>query len=570
VKMSSEPSPRRLRRRGRAATGSSSDDSANNDDDDDGTPVGEQRLPPPLPHPPHIAHALSAAPAQLTAFSLARTGSPASWALKDEPGNDGAAPASASAAATASSAGKLREAAAALSAIYALLAWSAASAALVFMNKRLLVDAGFKYPFALTGAGQLVSAAAAVAASRSGLWRGMPIGPLPRPFGAAVAALGPSVLCSAATLYFGNAAYLTLSLTFIQMLKVLMPAFTLSAAAAAGLERPTPRLVSSVVLILVGSAAATAAEAGVDVGSLLAFPRRGARAAGSAKGLLLGGGGFSARPYLPLLVPPSRAASGKKAFSWLGFWYFVLSSVFEAGRVVWMQALMNSTKATATTAPAKSEKGAAAAAAEKRTAAAAAAAEKRTAAAAAAAAVRKYNPAEVLAFLGPPTGLCLLLGACVYEREGLLHSPNGLRAVARRPLPFAAALLMGFAVNATTAAAIGATSSLTFKVFGCAKNAAVVLLGVAAGDSVSAPAALGYGLSMLGFGLYTSAKIDQEKEEKEKEESRREREEAGRGATTKATTGGAAAASAAAFPAAAAVATAATASRRRRAASKAR
>ena len=557
MKMSSEPSPRRLRRRGRAATGSSSDDSANNDDDD-GTPVGEQRLPPPLPHPPHIAHALSAAPAQLTAFSLARTGSPASWALKDEPGNDGAAPASASAAATASSAGKLREAAAALSAIYALLAWSAASAALVFMNKRLLVDAGFKYPFALTGAGQLVSAAAAVAASRSGLWRGMPIGPLPRPFGAAVAALGPSVLCSAATLYFGNAAYLTLSLTFIQMLKVLMPAFTLSAAAAAGLERPTPRLVSSVVLILVGSAAATAAEAGVDVGSLLAFPRRGARAAGSARGLLLGGGGFSARPYLPLLVPPSRAASGKKAFSWLGFWYFVLSSVFEAGRVVWMQALMNSTKATATTAPAKSEKGAAAAAAEKRTAAAAAAA------------VRKYNPAEVLAFLGPPTGLCLLLGACVYEREGLLHSPNGLRAVARRPLPFAAALLMGFAVNATTAAAIGATSSLTFKVFGCAKNAAVVLLGVAAGDSVSAPAALGYGLSMLGFGLYTSAKIDQEKEEKEKEESRREREEAGRGATTKATTGGAAAASAAAFPAAAAVATAATASRRRRAASKAR
>ena len=557
MKMSSEPSPRRLRRRGRAATGSSSDDSANNDDDD-GTPVGAQRLPPPLPHPPHIAHALSAAPAQLTAFSLARTGSPASWALKDEPGDDGAAPASASAAATASSAGKLREAAAALSAIYALLAWSAASAALVFMNKRLLVDAGFKYPFALTGAGQLVSAAAAVAASRSGLWRGMPIGPLPRPFGAAVAALGPSVLCSAATLYFGNAAYLTLSLTFIQMLKVLMPAFTLSAAAAAGLERPTPRLVSSVVLILVGSAAATAAEAGVDVGSLLAFPRRGARAAGSARGLLLGGGGVSARPHPPLPLPPSRAASGKKAFSWLGFWYFVLSSVFEAGRVVWMQALMNSTKATATTAPAKSEKGAAAAAAEKRTAAAAAAA------------VRKYNPAEVLAFLGPPTGLCLLLGACVYEREGLLHSPNGLRAVARRPLPFAAALLMGFAVNATTAAAIGATSSLTFKVFGCAKNAAVVLLGVAAGDSVSAPAALGYGLSMLGFGLYTSAKIDQEKEEKEKEESRREREEAGRGATTKATTGGAAAASAAAFPAAAAVATAATASRRRRAASKAR
>ena len=541
--MRSEVSPRRLRRRGRAATGSSSDDSANNETPSGGTMMTTRQdsvnapLPSPLP-PPHIAHALSAGPAQLTAFSLARTGSPASWALK-ELDND----ASAVATATAASAAKLK-AAAAFSAISALLAWSAASAALVFMNKRLLVDAGFKYPFALTGAGQLVSAAAAVAASKSGLWKGMPIGPLPKPFGAAVSALGPSVLCSAATLYFGNAAYLTLSLTFIQMLKVLMPAFTLTAAAAAGLEKPTSRLVFSVVLILLGSAAATAAEAGVDVGSLLVFSRlwRGAGAHKGGKDLFLGGGGFSARPYLPLLFPPSREASKKKAFSWLGFWYFVLSSVFEAGRVVWMQALMNSTATKAATAP-KSKNNAAAPVA-------------------AVAAVRKYNPAEVLAFLGPPTGLCLLLGAFLYEREGLLHSPNGLRAVARKPLPFCAALLMGFAVNATTAAAIGATSSLTFKVFGCAKNAAVVLLGVAAGDTVSAPAALGYGLSMLGFGLYTKAKIGQEKEG---EERRRRQEEEGSGAM--ATTEGGSAAVFPAAAAAAAVATTATttAARRRRA-----
>lgn len=502
-------SPRRLRRRGRAATGSSSDDSANNDGGGrggslDGSVDGAPSLPRPRHPPPHISHALSAAPAQLTAFSLARTGSLASWALKEPlEGGDGgnfepAASASSSSAATATA--KRLKAAAAISAISALLAWSAASAALVFMNKRLLVDAGFRYPFALTGAGQFVSGAAAVVASKTGLWKGMPIGPLPRPFGAAVAALGPPVLCSAATLYFGNAAYLSLSLTFIQMLKVLMPAFTLSAAAAAGLERPTARLVFSVVLILLGSAAATAAEAGVDVGSLLSSFLLPSRRGGSGKGsLLLGGGGFSARPYLPLLFPPSREASSKKkAFSWIGFWSFVLSSVFEAGRVVWMQALMNSTAAAKKKEKKVKEPNDDVAAVEKKTAAVAV--------------VRKYNPAEVLAFMGPPTGLCLLLGAFLYEREGLLHAPNGLRAVARRPLPFAAALLMGFAVNATTAAAIGATSSLTFKVFGCAKNAAVVLLGVAAGDQVSAPAALGYALSMLGFGLYSKSKMDQERD----------------------------------------------------------
>ena len=511
-----EPSPRRLRRRGRAAAGSSSDDSANNSTPDDegggataatatNTRQGSVEAPPPLqppppPPPPHIVHALSAAPALLTAFSLARTGSPASWALKKEElfllEDDDE-----------SSNSKKLKAAAALSATSALLAWSAASAALVFMNKRLLVDAGFKYPFALTGAGQLVSAGAAVVASKSGLWRGMPIGPLPRPFSAAFRALGPPVLCSAATLYFGNAAYLTLSLTFIQMLKVLMPAFTLTAATAAGLEKPTAKLIFSVMLILLGSAAATAAEAGVDVGSLFIFPKRWG-AQGKEKGLSLGGGGFSARPYLPLLFPPSREASKKKVFSWLGFWYFVLSSVFEAGRVVWMQALMNST----TTAAVKKEEVGAEVEATK--ASSSRSKSKTLPPRPAAAVVRKYNPAEVLAFLGPPTGLCLLLGAFLYEREGLFSSPNGLRAVARKPLPFAAALLMGFAVNATTAAAIGATSSLTFKVFGCAKNAAVVLLGVAAGDSVSAPAALGYVLSMLGFGLYTKAKIDQEREEK--------------------------------------------------------
>jgi hypothetical protein len=58
-----------------------------------------------------------------------------------------------------------------LAAALSLLAWALASSALIFMNKRIMVDVGFAYPLALTGAGQLVSAACAAAACRAGLWR---------------------------------------------------------------------------------------------------------------------------------------------------------------------------------------------------------------------------------------------------------------------------------------------------------------------------------------------------------------------------------------------------------------
>ena len=303
--------------------------------------------------------------------------------------------------------------------VAALAAWALASSALIFMNKRLLVDARLPFPLALTGCGQLVSAACAVAASVVGL--APPLGRRPSLSSLALR-LAPAVLCSAGTLYLGNAAYLSLSVAFIQILKAAVPALTLGVATARGLERWTPALAASVALICAGSAVATAAE------------------------------------------------TGSAAFSWAGFGLFAGSAVLEAGRVVAMQALLSPSPRASSTSP--------------------------------------LSPNEVTAYVGPPTGLLLLLAAAAVE--GPAQRGGGLdRARAAAPAVFAA-LLTGYAVNATTAAAIRATSSLTFKVAGCLKNTAVVAAAVVAGgDVVTLLQGAGYGVSVLGFLLYTVTKQQQ-------------------------------------------------------------
>ena len=81
------------------------------------------------------------------------------------------------------------------------------SSALIFINARFMVDHGFRYPFALTGVGQISSAALAWAAGRVGLAQ---LGP-PPPRAVMVGALLPVAVASAASLFLGNYAYLGLS-----------------------------------------------------------------------------------------------------------------------------------------------------------------------------------------------------------------------------------------------------------------------------------------------------------------------------------------------------------------------
>lgn len=68
--------------------------------------------------------------------------------------------------------------------------------------------------------------------------------------------LAPIVACTAATMFWGNAAYLHLSLSFIQILKAFTPALTLLIGAAAGVERLSGPLVAAVLLIALGTGCA--------------------------------------------------------------------------------------------------------------------------------------------------------------------------------------------------------------------------------------------------------------------------------------------------------------------------
>ena len=116
----------------------------------------------------------------------------------------------------------------------------------------------------------------------------------------------------------------------------------------------------------------------------------------------------------------------------------------------------------------------------------------------------RLNAAEMLVSLAWPTAAILLGAAFVWEREGL--QAYGLQLILARPVLFACALLGGFAVNATTALAVRQTSSLTFKVWGCAKTSVIVLWDMAASGSGNPASCLGYALSVSGFLLFTYSK----------------------------------------------------------------
>lgn len=172
--------------------------------------------------------------------------------------------------------------------IASLVLYLLSSSYIILLNKRLMVDDGFKFPLALTGLAQLAGAVAGWTSSRLGFVK---LGPAPTPHFMATRLL-PIVLSSAGALYFGNVAYLSLSVAFIQILKVLTPAVTLAICATFKLERLTGSLLLSILMITLGTGVATAVEVGV-VG-----------------------------------------------FAWPGFFSFLFSTLMEAVRVVYIQLLL--------------------------------------------------------------------------------------------------------------------------------------------------------------------------------------------------------------------------------------
>jgi hypothetical protein len=121
----------------------------------------------------------------------------------------------------------------------------------------------------------------------------------------------------------------------------------------------------------------------------------------------------------------------------------------------------------------------------------------------------KFHPIEGLAALAPACAAWLLIGSAALESRAM-RAEGAAALVASRPFSFAAAACMGFACNGLAYSVIQLAGALTLKVIGTVKNALVVCAGVALyGDAVSGVQGCGYGLSLIGFGLYNREKMRQ-------------------------------------------------------------
>ena len=79
----------------------------------------------------------------------------------------------------------------------------------------------------------------------------------------------PIIISSTATMFFGNQAYLYLSVSFIQILKAFTPALTLMLCVVAGLESLQWPLMLSIGLITVGTGSSVLEESGMPSFSML-------------------------------------------------------------------------------------------------------------------------------------------------------------------------------------------------------------------------------------------------------------------------------------------------------------
>jgi hypothetical protein len=145
----------------------------------------------------------------------------------------------------------------ALRAVGACLAWSAASSGIIFLNKYIMDKDGFRFPMALSCLGMTCSSVASYVAvvhlrvvprtieidAAFWLTRALPIG-----------------ACGALTLYWGNLAYLYISVPFIQMLKGMTPIITLAVGVAFGIDAFTTPLCASLAIIALGVAVSAYGE----------------------------------------------------------------------------------------------------------------------------------------------------------------------------------------------------------------------------------------------------------------------------------------------------------------------
>ncbi len=111
----------------------------------------------------------------------------------------------------------------------------------------------------------------------------------------------------------------------------------------------------------------------------------------------------------------------------------------------------------------------------------------------------KMHAIEGLLLFSPFAALSLGLGVVAFELPQLRE--YGYAILAAHPAIFIGQAALGFAVNLLTITTVKYTSSISFKLISMAKNAAIVLLSVPVfGNPISPTQALGYSVTVLGFG----------------------------------------------------------------------
>jgi hypothetical protein len=351
--------------------------------------------------------------------------------------------------------------------VFSLLAWMASSTILIFVNKTLMVDRGFKYPCALTAIDQIGCMILSVLARSLGL---MNIGDDASTIPTYKEAKRTTImsartalkwnrkeehmhsLLSSASIYFalslflGNFAYLGLSVAYINVLKALNPAVTLLFGVMQGTESSvSPQLVLSMALIAWGTVLTTVGE----------------------------------------------NAAGR--FHWGAFTAFAASIVAEAVRVACTQRVLQFRQtipsSTINNNNKRNKRGPTNGSSRK-------------------VSVPLITPMEALLAMGPLTTVLLGIGSLVMELPAGLDTV-GMSVLMTYPQEFVWSAVASFLVNLTCYYALEATSGTTLKVAGCFRNVVVVwmAMSVGEGDVLSEQQVKGIVLSMVGYVLFTVAKV---------------------------------------------------------------
>jgi len=141
--------------------------------------------------------------------------------------------------------------------------------ALILVNKEIMTSYGFGYPMLVSGLGQVSSAVGSFLVVRVFRWQ--PLSDQARSVDWDFYLKNMVVVGAAfaASLSLGNAGYMYLSVSFIQMLKAFTPCVVVAALFLSGVERPSPPVAAAVAAMSAGTLLAALGEANFEATGFL-------------------------------------------------------------------------------------------------------------------------------------------------------------------------------------------------------------------------------------------------------------------------------------------------------------